>query len=319
MPTAEQTERFRRDFEALAGGVPGRLGLAVSGGPDSLALLLLAHSAFEGRIEAATVDHRLRAESADEASLVARICRDLGVPHETLADPAEPIVGASTQAQARALRYRLLAGWANERGIALLATAHHADDQAETVLMRLARGAGLGGLSGIRAFRKEGELAVLRPLLGWRREELAGIAAAAGLIPVDDPSNRSGVYDRTRFRALLAESDLLPAPRLAAAAAHLGEAEEALAWAAEREWQARARAGDGGILLDPRGLPAELLRRVSARAIDTVRGDRGDWRRDKLAGLVAEVAAGGGATLAGVQVTGGPVWRFAPEPPRRAV
>jgi tRNA(Ile)-lysidine synthase len=122
MPTAEQTERFRRDLEALAGGPPGRLGVAVSGGPDSLALLLLAHGAFEGRTEAATVDHRLRPENADEAALVARLCGDLGVPHATLADPASAIAGAGAQAQARALRYRLLAGWAGERGIAWLAT-----------------------------------------------------------------------------------------------------------------------------------------------------------------------------------------------------
>jgi tRNA(Ile)-lysidine synthase len=318
MPTAEQTERFRRDLSALAGGPPKRLGVAVSGGPDSLALLLLAHSAFEGRIETATVDHRLRPESADEAALVARICRDLGVPHAILADPAVPIAGASAQAQARALRYRLLGGWAGARGIALLATAHHADDQAETVLMRLARGAGLGGLSSIRSRRDEGEVTVLRPLLGWRRRELAAVVAEAGLAAADDPSNRSDAYDRTRFRALLAGSDLLPAARLAAAAAHLGKAEEALAWAAEREWQARARAEEGCILLDPGGLPAELLRRVSARAIEAVRGDRGDWRRDKLAAILAEVAAGGRATLAGVQLTGGPVWRFEREPPRRA-
>jgi tRNA(Ile)-lysidine synthase len=317
MPTAEQIERFRRDIEALAGGTPERLGVAVSGGPDSLALLLLASAAFPGRVDAGTVDHRLRPENAGEAALVARICRDLGVPHETLADPAAPIAGASAQAQARALRYRLLAGWARGRGIALLATAHHADDQAETVLMRLARGAGLGGLSGIRSRREEEEVALLRPLLGWRRAELAAVVVEAGLTAVDDPSNRSDAYDRTRFRALLAGSDLLPALRLAAAAAHLSEAEQALAWAAEREWQARASDDEGAILLDATGLPAELLRRVSERAIETVRGDRGDWRRDKLAGILEEVAAGGRATLAGVQVTGGPVWRFEPEPPRR--
>jgi tRNA(Ile)-lysidine synthase len=317
MPTDEQTERFRRDLEGLAGGLPERLGVAVSGGPDSLALLLLASAAFQGRIEAATVDHRLRPENADEAALVADICGDLGVRHATLSDPAASFAGASAQAQARALRYRLLARWAAERGIVLLATAHHADDQAETVLMRLARGAGLGGLSAIRPCRKEGEMAVLRPLLAWRRDELAAIVADARLTPVDDPSNRNDAYDRTRFRALLAGSDLLTAPRLAAAAAHLGEAEEALAWAAEREWQARARADGGGILLDPVGLPAELLRRVSARAIEAVRGDCGDWRRDKLAAILAEAASGGRATLAGVQLTGGPVWRFEPEPPRR--
>lgn len=319
MPTKEQTERFRRDLAALAGGPPERLAVAVSGGPDSLALLLLAHAAHPGRVEAATVDHRLRPENAAEAAMVARICADLVVPHETLADPEAPIAGASAQARARALRYRLLANWAAGRGIALLATAHHADDQAETVLMRLARGAGLSGLSAVRPRRDEGEVALLRPLLGWRRHELAAIVAETGLAAVDDPSNRSDAYDRTRFRALLRDNELLPAPRLAAVAGHLAEAEAALAWAAEREWQARARAEEGCILLNPDGLPAELLRRICARAIETVRGDGGDWRRSNLAALLVEAAAGGRFTLAGVQVSGGTVWRFEPEPPRRAV
>jgi tRNA(Ile)-lysidine synthase len=316
MPSEDQTDRFRRDVEALAGAAPHRLGLAVSGGPDSLALLLLAHAAFPGEVEAATVDHRLRADNAGEAASVAGLCRRLGVPHEILADA--PPAGASLQAQARALRYRLLLDWAARRGLPALATAHHADDQAETVLMRLARGSGLGGLAGVRASRIEQGVAILRPLLAWRRGELAAIVAEAGLDAVDDPSNRSDAHDRTRFRALLAASDVLSPRRLAAAAAHLAAAEEALAWAAEREWAARAAREDGAVTLDVRGLPPELLRRLAAQAIEAVRGG-GDWRRDRLADALAEVARAGRVTLAGVQVTAQARWRFEPEPPRRAV
>jgi tRNA(Ile)-lysidine synthase len=316
MPSPDQTERFRRDLEALAGAPPGRLGLAVSGGPDSLALLLLAQAAFPGRVEAATVDHRLRPENADEAAFVAALCERLAVPHETLADA--PPSGASLQAQARALRYRLLAGWAGARGLPALATAHHLDDQAETVLMRLARGSGLAGLAAVRPRRDEDGLAILRPLLAWRRDELAAIVADAGLEPVDDPSNRSDAHDRTRFRALLSREELLTAPRLAAAAAHLAEAEEALAWAAEREWAARAEVEEGTVSLDMDGLPPELLHRLAARAIDQLRGD-GDWRRDKLADALERAALGGRVTLAGVQISAGARWRFEPEPPRRAV
>lgn len=311
----ERIHRFRRDLEALA-GAPAQLGVAVSGGPDSLALLLLAQAAFPGRVHAATVDHLLRPESAAEAAFVARVCAGLGVPHTILADESAPIEGGSVQAQARALRYRLLAGWAAPLG--WLATAHHQDDQAETLLMRLARGAGLAGLAGIRPARALGGVTLVRPLLGWRRAELEAIVAEAGLEAVDDPSNRCAAYDRTRVRALLAaRPDDLPAARLAAAAGHLREAEEALAWAAEREWAERVAAEDGALLLDPAGLPPELLRRLAARAIDTLRGDP-DWRRDKLAAALAEVAGGSRVTLAGAMISPGPRWRFEPEPPRRS-
>ena len=308
----ELIDRFRRDLEAVAGGLPEALGVAVSGGPDSLALLLLANAAMPGRVHAATVDHRLRPESAAEAAFVGEVCARLGVPHHVLADADAPIEGGGVQAQARALRYRLLAGWAAPFG--WLATAHHQDDQAETLLMRMARGAGLAGLAGIRPRRALGSVMLVRPLLGWRRAELEGIVAEAGLDAVDDPSNRSDAYDRTRARALLAErGDDLPTPRFAAAASHLREAEEALAWAADREWQARVAADGSALLLDPDGLPPELLRRLAARAIDTLRGDP-DWRRDKLA---AALAAGDRVTLAGIMITPGPRMRFEPEPKRR--
>lgn len=318
MPSAEQIERFRGDVTRLAGAAPGRIGLAVSGGPDSLALLLLAHEAFPGRVEAATVDHRLRSENAAEARFVGSVCARLGVPHEVLGDPGAAIEGGSLQAQARALRYRLLAGWAAARGMFWLATGHHLDDQAETLVMRLARGSGLAGLAGIRARRACAGVTLVRPLLGWRREELGAIVREAGLQPVDDPSNADAAFDRTRVRRLLSETDGLPVSRLAAAAAHLAEAEAALAWAAEREWQMRARCEGGAVTLEPAGLPPELLRRLAARAVETVRGEAGGWRQDRLAAALAALASVPRVTIAGVQISGAAAWRFEPEPPRRA-
>ena len=122
-PSADEAGRFRADVEALAGSPPGRLGVAVSGGPDSVALLLLAAAAVPGAVEAATVDHRLRPESAGEAELVAGLCASLGVPHATLL-PSAPIEG-SLQAEARRARYALLEDWRRERGLALLVRGGH--------------------------------------------------------------------------------------------------------------------------------------------------------------------------------------------------
>ncbi len=231
-PAPAFVARFRAGLEALAGAAPGRLGIAVSGGPDSLALLLLASAAFPGEVAAATVDHRLRPESAGEAGFVAELCARLGLPHIVLT--ADIAVAGNLQSAARALRYRLLARWAAEAGIALLLTGHHADDQAETLLMRLDRGAGLSGLAAIRAATGIAGLAVARPLLGWRRAELAAIVAAAGLVPVADPSNDDDRFDRARLRKRLAAAGWIDPVPLARSAAALAEADAALDWAAGR-------------------------------------------------------------------------------------
>ncbi len=203
IPAAEAIERFAADLDALVpAGTP--IGIAVSGGPDSLALLLLGAATRPGLVEAATVDHGLRAQSAEEAAMVAALCDKLNVPHRTLpADWSEPPM-SNVQAEARALRYRLLNDWAIERGLSAIATAHHADDQAETLLMRLARGAGVGGLGGTKARRAlSEEIMLVRPLLGWRKAELIELVANAGLEPVDDPTNRDPRHDRSRIRKWL--------------------------------------------------------------------------------------------------------------------
>src|SRR3954470_23762026 len=175
-------ERFRADACRLA-PADRAFAIAVSGGPDSLALLLLAAAAFPANVHAATVDHRLRPEAAAEAAHVAMICAGLGIPHRILAVTVAP--GASVQAQARAARYAALGGWMAEEGLEALLTGHHQDDQAETLLMRLVRGSGLAGLAGIRPAARIAGVKVCRPLLGWRRAELAAIVAAAGLRAIE--------------------------------------------------------------------------------------------------------------------------------------
>lgn len=320
-PAADFVARFRADAAQLAGGAPDRLGVAVSGGPDSLALLLLAVAAFPGRIAAASVDHGLRVENADEAVRVGAICRDLDVPHIVLSGVTGHAGGV--QAAARAMRYQLLGDWAVQEGCSHLATAHHADDQAETLLMRMGRGAGLPGLAGIRASRPIAEgspIMLIRPLLGWRKAELTAIVTASGLQAVDDPSNRSLRFDRSRIRAWLAAAEAPAAPRLAAAAAHLEDCEAALAWAADAAWRLRARASEE-VAVEAEGLPRELRRRLARRAIETVRrgaGLAGPWREDGLDRLLTTLDAGGGATLGGVMCRGGERWTFRPAPPRRA-
>lgn len=316
--------RFRADWVALAGEVPGpasMIGLAVSGGGDSLALLLLAAAAFPDAVIAATVDHGLRPESAEEAAEVGALCTRIGVPHEVLRPPPESFARGNVQDRARAARYRCLADWAGAAGARWVAIAHQQDDLAESFLMRARRGAGLSGLAAMLPARRlgpeRGAALLVRPLLGWSRAELAACVAAAGIVPVEDPSNSHPRYDRSRMRALLAATPELPAARLARAAGNLRDAETALGWVVDREWRARAELAESAALLDMAGLPRELVRRLAARAIASL-GSGAPPRGSGLDRLIAAVDAGEVATLSGVVVRPGQRWHFAPAPPRRS-
>src|SRR5206468_4338090 len=123
-------DRFSADLDVL---LPpgGRIGVAVSGGPDSMALLILANAARPGLVQAASVDHALRPEARAETETVAAVCKRLGVPHAILTARWSEVPETAIQERARAQRYRLLGYWAEERGLEALATGHHADDQAE--------------------------------------------------------------------------------------------------------------------------------------------------------------------------------------------
>jgi tRNA(Ile)-lysidine synthase len=319
-PDQQLLERFARDLDAL---VPAgaRLGVAVSGGPDSLALLLLVAAVRPGDVEAATIDHALRPDSAGEPEMVAQLCEQLGVPHATLTVRwREPPVTA-IQERARRERYRLLGFWAEEQGLQAIATGHHADDQAETLLMRLMRGAGVRGLAGMRprSIAPGTEVRLLRPLLGWRRSELQQLCADAGLTPIADPSNMDEKFERVRVRRALGDAEWIDAAAVTRSAANLADADSALEWAMRREWKMAARASPGVITYRPGDAPREILRRIAARAVRKLasEGDK-DLRGAELDRLLATLIEGGSATLRGVVCRGGAEWRFTTAPERRS-
>ena len=307
--------RFAADLGALV-APHERLGIAVSGGPDSLALLLLAATAHPGQIEAATVDHGLREGSADEAAMVAALCQRLNVPHQILtADWAVP-PAANIQAAARAMRYRLLGGWAQMQRLPAVATAHHADDQAETMIMRLARGSGIAGLGGSRASRPLIDtVRLIRPLLGWRKTDLIALVEAAGIAAIDDPANRDPRHDRSRIRRWLAEAGWADPARLAVSAAALRDADEALDWSLTPLITARiARDGDG-LTVEPFDLPRELRRRLLLAAFAELGAPTP--RGPDLIRALAALEAGETVTLSGLKLVGGERWRLSYEAERR--
>lgn len=312
-------DRFRRDLDAL---IPPetKVGLAVSGGPDSLALLLLASETHRSHIEVATVDHAFRPESKGEAEVVAALCKKLGVPHAILTAQWSEKPKTAVQERGRTERYRLLNEWAKQRGLGAIATAHHLDDQAETFLMRLARGAGVRGLAGMRkvAPLPGGNIHLIRPLLGWRHSELEAVCAAADAEPARDPSNEDEQFERVRMRRALGTVDWLDPKAVAESADHLAGAETALEWAVEQEWRRSVRESDRTIVYSPSDQPPEIHWRIVRRALLTLASEgEEELRRRKLDPLLETLSNGGKATLRGVLCTGGAEWRFEPAPQRK--
>lgn len=262
------------------------------------------------------MDHGLRAESAAEAAAVEAICADLGVPHATLTVSVPP---GNLQANARAERYQALGLWARRLGLAAVATAHHADDQAETLLMRLNRGSGAAGLAGARPRGSVPGLQVpiARPLLSWRRADLAKVVEQAGLSALEDPGNADDRFERARMRKALAKASWLDVPALGKSAAHLADADEALDWAAEQEWLSQVICDKDGAVYRPQA-PRAIALRVIARIIGQLADARP--RGSAVARLHDALRAGRPATLA--EIAARPVrdgWRFRKAPPRRPV
>ena len=314
VPDVALVDRFRADLETLID--PGtRFGIAVSGGPDSLALLLLAASVRPGEFEAATVDHGLRPESAAEAEMVADLCEEMDVPHAILAIEWDLPPASAIQEQARAVRYGALAAWMHDRDIDALLTAHHLDDQAETLVMRLNRGAGVRGLAGMRRKSKVPgypDLALLRPLLSWRRAELERVCSETGVEPVSDPSNLDERFERVRIRQALAAADWLDSEALARSAENLGWSDEALDWATGQVWAGFVEVGDDEIVYRDPGAPRDILRRIVTQAIAQLgnEGEPDDLRGRELDRLLSALEAAKTTTLRGVRCSGGPQWTF---------
>lgn len=288
---------------------PPVLAVAVSGGPDSLCLTLLADRwarAKGGRIEAVTVDHGLRPESAAEARQVGRWLKPRGIRHLVLRwDGDKPT--ADLAAAARDARYRLILGWAADRGILHLLLAHHLDDQAETLLLRLARGSGVDGLSAMAGAVELGSLRLLRPLLDVPKAALVARLRQEGQAWVEDPGNRAGASARSRVRLALEREGLSPR-RLAETAARLSRARHALDHAAAALAAQAVEAHPCGFLrVDPAPLaaaPSELSLRVLARCLMAVSGNPYPPRLERLERLAEGVlhnTSARGQTLHGCQ------------------
>jgi len=305
--------------------------LAVSGGPDSVALMLLAarwaRTCEKTRdktrrrkpvLIAVTVDHGLRDEARREALAAGRLARKLGLTHRTLRWTGRKPKTGLPQA-ARAARYRLLADAARKAGAAAVLTAHTRDDQAETVLIRMSRGSGITGLGAMaRHSTLPGEegIALIRPLLDIPKAQLIATLQAAKIPFADDPSNRDPRFTRARLRMLMPAlaAEGIDVRRLAALARRLRRGDAALEWAVDRAmaelvWQGGA---PGSVTMEAAGLaqlPAEIALRLVGRAVARA-GDEGPVELAKLEALKAALDAALGdktarfrRSLAGATVT----------------
>ena len=211
MPPADNSTFGAREVASLFAPIEDarRIALAVSGGPDSLALLLLAErwrAAHGGvpEIDVFTVDHRLHPRSAEDAAFVVRLAEERGFRARVLVREGDP-PRTGIEAAAREARYRLLIDAAKAVGASHMVLAHHQDDQAETFLMRLARGSGVHGLAAMRPLRAREGVMLFRPLLGVTRARLAALVGEEGIVAVDDAANRDPRFMRTKLRALMPE------------------------------------------------------------------------------------------------------------------
>jgi tRNA(Ile)-lysidine synthase len=313
------------DAMAVQGGA---IVVAVSGGGDSIALMhLLEAYASANRLAppiVLTVDHGLRKHSARDARQVAAWAKQAGLKAHILTwRGARPKSGV--EAAAREARYRLMGDWLVKNSITTLHVGHTQDDQAETFLLRLARGSGLDGLSAMQTHAPwpvEGyDLTISRPLLGVARDALRAHLTDLGQAWLDDPMNDDTAFDRVKIRkaqAALADAGLTAA-RIAAAAAHLGRARAALEVVTGAVLARASTPVAGGFALDPAALaaaPREVGLRALAAVLMAVSGQPYRPRFEALERLFDRLAAGTlgrGVTLHGCHI--GPVPRSRPQFP----
>lgn len=289
------------------------IAVACSGGADSLALAICAArwaADRDGRVTALVVDHGLRAEAAQEAAATRRRLARLGIRAVVLrGSVAGP--GRDLQQQARVLRYRLMEAWCAARGVLHLLVAHHQEDQAETLLLRLGRGSGVDGLSAMAGETARGAVRVLRPLLTVPRAHLHALSDAAGLGYVEDPSNRDPAFARVRMRALaraLGEEGLT-ADRLAATARRLGRARAALEETVNGCLGRHVGLYPAGYCVIAPALlddaPEEIALRALSRTVACIAGAAYPPRLERIERLYAALRAGGpgrGRTVAGARI-----------------
>lgn len=297
--------------------LPCRLGVAVSGGGDSMALLVLLHR-FAARngciLKAVTVDHALRAGSDEEARTVAAFCTRLGVPHTTLRWSDWDGSG-NLQDAARRARYRLIAEWASSAGVDAVALAHTQEDQAETVLMRLSRAAGVDGLSAMPAQYERFGIKWLRPLLSARRDDLRRFLQAEQVSWIEDPTNHDRLFERIRARQAL---DVL-APlgitveALAQTAQNMASARRALKDRTAQVLRSTAQIVAGAVAIEFKLLndqPEEIQRRAFLAILHWITGAEYGPRARALAAARNSLQRDGSATLDGCHMflSGNMLW-----------
>ena len=279
----QAVEKLIPDFE----NSDDKIGLAVSGGPDSLALLLLANHCFPDRIAAATVDHGLRRESRAEAEFVAEICANHGIPHRILT-PSIPYSRAVFRSWPARHDMDCSMTGSKQTISPTLATAHHADDQLETLIMRVLRGSGIDGMSGVRAKRGH----IIRPLLHiCRNNHWLTMSRTQVSQPVDDPSNRDQSFDRVRVRDALKHLEGFDIGLASRSAEALDDARMAISWMVEKLANEHINNTDDGCELDVMDIPHEMERRLLLKclhicdpALCPPRGSAGNLHRRPEAG-----------------------------------
>ena len=304
----------RRDIHAVVreqfrSALPARMGVAVSGGGDSMALLHLLHDCFADvgvTLCVATVDHGLRDGSHDEAMMVAAEAAKLGLSHDVLEWRDRP-EGGNLRDEARNARYGLCPNWARINDLSVIALGHTADDQAETLLMRLGRASGVSGLSAMPRMRAMDGVSLMRPLLDVTRDQLRAYLRKKQVAWVDDPSNEDTRFERIRIRQAMASLAPigLTVERLAAVAQNLGAAREALDWYTFLAAREMLEIRDGAIVIDQREfrtLPDEIAHRLLVRAVQWVGGAVYPPRRDPMMQAQRTARQGGSFTLAGCRI-----------------
>jgi tRNA(Ile)-lysidine synthase len=303
-------------------GAPWPGVVAVSGGGDSLALMhLLRDWAKRARVAPPiilTVDHGLQENSAAHARSVVRWARKLGLKAHLLRWAGEK-PGGDIEAAARDARYRLMGAWCRKHGITALYVGHTRDDQAETFLLRLARGSGLDGLAAMRPLSPYpvsgfAELGLVRPLMAFERDALRTHLTGRGQEWIEDPMNADPRFGRVRIREALGVLGI-PAERFADAAAHLGRAREALDAVTEAVLRRACRPDGAGILVEAAALtsaPREVGLRALARLLMTVSDQPYRPRFERLERLfdrLAQDRLGAGCTLHGCKIGPAPASR----------
>jgi tRNA(Ile)-lysidine synthase len=307
---------------------PAVTGVAVSGGGDSVALLHLMHGfcTLHGtKVRAVTVNHGLRPEAETEAQSVADFCERHGIAHDTLHWSGWDGTG-NLQNEARKARYGLIAGWAKQHEISTVALGHTADDQAETLLMRLARRAGVDGLSGMAPRMTRHSVIWVRPLLRAGRTDLRDYLLHQNIKWIDDPSNEDPSFERVRTREALKVLEPLgiDAQGLAQVAGQMAEARKALNWQCFLVARDIVSIDAGAVVIEERQLrvqPDEIQRRLIVQALSWISGEEYPARRGAVSALMGAMRKGQAGTADGCQLrrVGGEIWIFREYKPVSAI